>query len=278
MKKGIWLDVLKLVVLFGALWGIFTFAHLHLPGGKHALTVPISTEEKIGKALTKVVLEENKQYNDSVLDTAMAIITNRLVACIGPTDFNYHFRVLDSRQINAFTLPGANIFVYSKLVEFCNSPDELAAVIAHEIGHAEKRHTIDRLEKELGLTVVFSILTGGNGTVLNEITRTATSTVFDREQEREADDYAFHLLDKAGISPVVFAALFRRINAEQGTNSLDFQILRTHPDNNSRIKAALEYKTSPTFKDRPFDNIDWKRVKASMEDEQDTTGDNTNGQ
>lgn len=270
MKKGIWVDVLKLAVLFGALWAIFTFVPIHLPGTSK-LTVSVDTEEKIGKALTGVVLEGNKEVKDPSLDTALNLITNRLIANIGPTDFNYHFRVLDSKQINAFTLPGGNIFIYTQLIKFCNSPEEVAAVLAHEIGHAEKRHTINRLEKEVGLTMLFSVLTGSNGSVLNEITRTATSTVFDREQEREADEYAFKLLEKAGINPLTFAALFRRINAEQGTNSLDFEILRTHPDNNSRIKAALEYKTGPAFKEKPF-NVDWKRVKASLDqsDEEDS--------
>jgi beta-barrel assembly-enhancing protease len=189
----------------------------------------------------------------------------KILAHIGLTDFNYHFRVLNNSQINAFTLPGGNIFIYSGLIKYTQSPEELAAVIAHEIGHAEKRHVIIKLEKEFGLAVLFSILTGNNGTILTEISRTATSAVFDRKQESEADAYAFQLLEKSGIDPLAFATLFRRINDEQGTNSLDFAILRTHPDNNSRIKAAMEYKTEESFKSKPF-NIDWKKIKTSLND------------
>ncbi len=265
MRKRIIIDALILLAAGGLLWAVFTYLPI-FSVNKDSFTVSIDTEEKIGKLLTTNVLESEKEVKNPDLDTAVAIIGNRLVKSIGLTDFNYHFRVLYNSQINAFTLPGGNIFIYSGLIKFTKSPEELAAVIAHEIGHAEKRHVINRLEKEFGLTVMFSILTGNNGTIINEISRTATSAVFDRKQESEADDYAFQLLEKAKIDPLAFAALFRRINDEHGTNSLDFSILRTHPDNNSRIKASMEYKTAAGFKSEPFADIDWKKVRAAVSD------------
>jgi predicted Zn-dependent protease len=268
MKKGILLDAYKLIILFGALWAIFTYVPwFHV--NKDALTVSVETEEKIGRVLTKEVMAGQDEVKKPALDTALAVITNRLVASVGPTDFNYHFRVIDNPQINAFTLPGGNIFIYSGLIKFTHSPEELAAVIAHEIGHTEKRHVMNKLITEFGLTALFSIITGSNSTVLTKITHSITSSAFDRQKEAEADDYAFHLLDKAGIDPMAFADLFRRINDEQGTNSLDFEILRTHPDNNSRIKAALAYKTSPSFKVYHF-KLDWDRVKESLGGAKDT--------
>lgn len=263
MKKIIY-DALKLLVLFGSLWIGFSYLPI-FSNSKDSLTVSVATEEKIGTLLVADELANEKEIKNPVLDTAISIIGNRLISNIGLTDYNYHFRVIDNSQINAFTLPGGNIFIYSGLIKYTKSPDELAAVLAHEIGHVEKRHVIKKLEKEFDLTVLFSILTGNNKTVLTQIGRTATSAVFDRKQESDADEFAFHLLDKSGINPLAFATLFQRITAEQGTNHLDFAILRTHPDNNSRIKAAMEYKKSTNFKEKPFD-IDWKKVKASLND------------
>jgi len=273
MKRSLILDALKLLVIFGALWAIFTFLPI-FKVDKTPDIISLDTEEKMGKLLVKEVLMQEKEIKDPKLDTALALVTNRLVSNIGLTDYNYHFRVLDNPQINAFTLPGGNIFIYSGLIKFTKSPEELAAVLAHEIGHAEKRHVVNRLVKEFSLTVLFSVLTGNKGTIVNEIARTATSTVFDRKQEAEADDYGFHLLEKSKIDPIAFASFTRRINAEQGTNNLDFTILRTHPDNNSRIKAAMEYKTAPGFVAKSF-NMDWDKVKASLGSDNDKDSDKT---
>lgn len=268
MKKSILFDLFKLIALFGLIWAGFTFFPIFTLD-KNDFELSVEKEEKLGKLIVEDILENDgktKLLNNPKVDSAMAIITKRLVENIGLTDYEYKIKVIDSPEINAFTLPGGNIFVYSGLLEFSEHPEEVAAVLSHEIGHAEKKHVIQKLAKELGLTILFSAITGGDRVILGEISRTAASTVFDRGQEKEADDYSFSLMEKAKINPVALATFFRRINAKGGSYNENLELLMTHPNNNSRIKAALEYKVASGFKIKEFD-IDWQAVKASLKKE-----------
>ena len=230
------------------------------------LSISVANEEKLGKVLVDDVLLNDskiKLETNPIVDSAVQAITKRLVKSIGLTDYQYTIRVIKSEEINAFTMPGGNIFVYTGLLKFAESPDEVAAVLAHEIGHAENKHVVKRLAQELGVALLFSILSGGDAVVLNEVARTATSTVFDREQEREADDYCMSLMEKAKLNPKSLATFFRRVDEMTGDVDNNMEIIMTHPNNNSRIKNALEYKLKPNFKTESF-NMNWQRVIDSV--------------
>ncbi len=170
--------------------------------------ISIENEEKIGNALFDFYLKEEKKVSHPTLDSAIKKITYRLVNASGLSDYNYQFMVIKSEQINAFTLPGGRIVIFSGLIDITDAPEQLAAVLAHEIGHAEKKHVTQRLIKELGLTLILGVLTGADAGVLNEILHTATSTVFDRRQETEADDFGLELLEKAQINPHNMAIIY----------------------------------------------------------------------
>jgi predicted Zn-dependent protease len=261
MKKSILLDVLKISVVLGLVWLAFAYFSGKLNTDLD-LSISVANEEKLGKVLVDELLIDNprvKQETNEIVDSAVQAITKRLVKSIGLTDYQYTIRVIKSEDINAFTMPGGNIFVYTGLLKFAESPDEVAAVLAHEIGHAENKHVVKRLAKELGVALLFSILSGGDAVVLNEVARTATSTVFDREQEREADDYCMSLMEKAKLNPKSLATFFRRVDEMTGDVDNNMEIIMTHPNNNSRIKNALEYKLAANFKALSF-NMNWQRV------------------
>ena len=264
MKKSIFLDSLKLIAIFGAIWLAFTF--ISLPKvDTEVLEVSVDNEERLGNLIVDEILLNNKEIqlnNNETIDSVIQIISNRLINSIDKTDYQYKIRVINDPQVNAFTLPGGNIFVYTGLIQFSESPEEVAAVIAHELGHAEKKHVIQRLAKELGISIIFSAITGADALLISELGKTAASTIFDRKQEKEADDFSFSLMEKAGISPASLGFFFRRVNMKQQDNA-DIEFLATHPNNNSRIKASLEYKTSKSFKPEKF-NFNWKVFKNNI--------------
>ncbi|MCU0430383.1 MAG: M48 family metallopeptidase [Cytophagaceae bacterium] len=259
----------QLLILAGvvvSLWLVFYFVSAQFPKENSVELISIEQEEKLGRLLVDDVLlkdPKTKILNNETLDSAMRIIQKRLLNNIGPTEYQYSIRVLESSEINAFTMPGGNIFVFSGLINQTESPEELAAVLAHEIGHAEKRHVVGRLVKELGITILFSVVTGGDAVLLPEISRTITSTVFDRQQEKEADDFALDLLSKSNINPKAMASFFRKIDAITGKMDNLSELIATHPNNNSRIKNALEYKPAKEFKEIAFD-LNWARVKETI--------------
>ena len=79
-----------------------------------------------------------------------------------------------------------------------------------------------------------------------------------RSNEKEADQYAMELLERAKISPTVIASFFRKLNREELDYNENMEFLMTHPHNNSRIKASLSYETAGNFEAQDFE-IDWKR-------------------
>ena len=264
MKKSIYIDLLKLLAIFGILWAIFVLFPIF--PDKSDFEISIEKEEQLGKLIVDNILFNSSDFmplSTPQLDTAMVVIKERLLENIGLTDYQYSIKVIDNPQINAFTLPGGNIFVFSGLIQFTEHPEELAAVLAHEIGHVEHRHVVTKLIKEFGLTFLFSVLTGGDAVILSEIGKTAVSTVFDRKQEKEADQYALDLLTKSNVSPQSLAAFFRRLKRTKGGYNENLEIFMTHPHVNSRIKASIEYKVPEDFNSIELD-INWEKVKKSI--------------
>ena len=271
MKKSIIRDLIILIAIFAVLWIGFTYIPFFKTPAEDVFSLSIANEEKLGKVITDAMDKDpnNPLESNPTLDSAMALVKTRLVNSLGTTNYEYHFKVIESPSINAFTLPGGNIYVYSGLINFCESPEELAAILAHEMGHAEKRHVVTKLAKELGVSILFTVISGGDGIMVGEIGRTALSTVFDREQEKEADDFSFALMEKAKLNPKAMATFMRRLNdknAGMEKYSEHLELLMTHPNTNSRIKSSLEYKTAKDFEAQPF-STDWKRVKASLKKE-----------
>jgi predicted Zn-dependent protease len=264
MRKSIWIDLLKLLAVFGALWILFTVFPLFKDAPE--LNFSIDSEEKLGNLIVDDILAHDPSFREitnPMLDSAMKVIAKRLLHSIDSTDYQYHIRVIDNPEINAFTLPGGNIFILSGLIHFSENPEEVAAVLSHEIGHVEKRHVVSNLARELGLTFLTNVLTNGDPVIVTEVGKTLLSSKFGRDQEAEADKYGLELLQKSSVAPQAMASFFRRLEREKGTYNKELEILMTHPHVNSRIKASMEFKTSSNFKSKPFD-LDWKAVKESL--------------
>jgi predicted Zn-dependent protease len=260
MRKSIIVDLLILLGAVAVIWGIFTIFPI-IPNDTD-FDVSIDKEEKLGKLIVDEIILDNQGINivkDSTLDAALNLILLRLYDGIGSTDYDYKIIVIDSPMINAAALPGGYIILYTGLIEITDSPEELAAIIAHEIGHVEKKHIISRLIKELGLSILFS----GDAAVLGEVFKYTTSTAFSRQQESEADIYSLQLMEKAKIHPIVLATIFRKFNKVQTNYSENLEILSTHPHNNSRIKAALGFEVKKNFKSKKID-LPWDEVKAKL--------------
>lgn len=262
MYKKLILQALLAIVVCVGIW--YGFSQLSLFKRKFEPSISIENEEKLGDKLFEFYIEKEDEISDPLVDSAIGIITDRLLQANGLSPYNYKFIVVKEDQVNAFALPGGRIVIYSGLISLTDSPEELAAVLAHEMGHTEGKHVTKKLVKELGLTLVLSVLSGTDATLLSELLRTVTSTAFDRKQEKEADDFGLQLLEKAQISPSSFAVIFRKMDREQSWDK-SMEIISTHPHNSSRIQNALAYKTKPGFEAEPLSIPEWKQVKEQLE-------------
>jgi predicted Zn-dependent protease len=274
MKKKIVLDGLKSLGIFG---GVFLLFYLGLNllseekktkwfySDKKTSLISFEQEIALGELVAAHII--SAQYKETLtsktIDSTMWAVSKRLQQQIPDTAYDYTIVVLDDPQVNAFTIPGGNIYVFKGLISFCDSPEQLAAVLAHEMGHVEKRHTVDRLVREFGLSILFSIMTGGDSVLLSDVYQTLISTGFSRSQEKEADQFALELLEDANISPKSIASFFRKLNRENLAYNEKIELIMTHPHNNARIKASLAYEVDVDFKEIPLD-LNWEKIKRAL--------------
>lgn len=225
--------------------------------------VSYEQEEKLGNLFKDLIWDRYPTVKDNAADSALQQIKDRLIKALDTTAYRYQFTIIKEEQVNAFTIPGGNIYVFSGLLKLTESPEEVAAVLAHEMGHAEQRHVVTKLMKELSITAIVSILSGGDPSVLTQILKNIIGNTFDREQEAKADQFALELLEKAKISPKSLGRFFERLNEKELDYDENLEILMTHPHNDKRIDQVRKYKTKNDFKPEPF-QINWKRVQASV--------------
>lgn len=261
--KRFWLELLAVLVLLGGLWIIFSLWIGDSAEQIQPPDVPVEREKQLGELLAGHLFDRFDRVDDPDVRHAIDRIEERLLKAAGPTDYRYKIHIIDSDIVNAAALPGGQIILFRGLLEFAESPDEVAAVLAHEIGHIENRHVIKKLGAELGISVLFSALSGGDPYLTSEIARMATSSAFSRTTEREADRYALQLLQDAEVNPRMLARFFRRLQEEEGRNSGFLQLLATHPHAEERVRTALEFELDETFESRPFD-LDWDAVRGSL--------------
>ncbi|HOU20783.1 MAG: M48 family metallopeptidase [Kiritimatiellae bacterium] len=181
----------------------------------------------------------------------------------------YHFLVLDSDEINAFAAPGGLVLVTRGLLQCCQSEDELAAVLAHEIGHVEKLHGLraiktGRLNSALTILAVEGAKTFGGENLaevtqafdesINDITTTLMNSGYSRRLEYEADAAAVAILKKAGYQPGALAAMLENMQRNWNPTRKDFAA--THPPPADRIQqlarvgVAATKDTNPTRQQR----------------------------
>jgi beta-barrel assembly-enhancing protease len=154
-------------------------------------------------------------------------------------DSSINIHLIESNILNAFALPNSHIIINTELYKECKNADELAGVIAHELAHVQQNHVTKKLAKEIGLSVMVSIVTGKGGfDKLNEIVRFLSSSAYDRSLESEADQLAVTYLENAKIDPMEMANFLYRLSEENNNNYLIW--LSSHPDSKERAKEIIE--------------------------------------
>jgi predicted Zn-dependent protease len=148
--------------------------------------------------------------------------------------------LLDNDTIyNAFCTPGGFIFVYTGLMNFVESEDELAGIIAHEVAHGDLRHSTDQLTKQYGIQTLIGLLLDSDAQVIADIGASLIQLSYSRSDESEADRFAVRYLKDTDYRPDAFADFFARLEAKDGNMGV-FQFLSTHPDPGNRVEKIKE--------------------------------------
>ena len=206
-----------------------------------------ASEVKLGRSLAKKVEKRFKTCKDAQIQERVDKIGQKLATVCGRKDITYRFTALEGDKVNAFALPGGYVYVNRGVVEKADSDDEIAAVLAHEIGHIAARHSIKRLQASLGYNLL-SILAlaatkdvrfkRGADLAFNQI-----MLGYSREDEFLADRLAVKYVQKSGYDPeavITFLEKLKQIQKELPLRPLIANYARTHPYLPERIAAAKQ--------------------------------------
>lgn len=169
-------------------------------------------------------------------------------------------RVVDVPMVNAVTLPGGHVVLFSGLLQQASSPDEVAGVLAHELGHVENRDVLESLVRQLGLSVVLGGLDGNVGGYTNAL----LSASYSRGAEARADGFAIDALRTAQVSPQPTAAFFSKLAKSEvkvkGADAL-LTYMASHPMSSEREQrfaaSAGKAATTPVL-----DAAQWQALKG----------------
>jgi len=181
--------------------------------------------------------EINRYIN--VLGDSIARLTNR-------RDLDWQFFIVDSKEVNAFAVPGGFVYVNRGLIERADQMDELAGVLGHEIGHVVRRHTVKQMEKAQGANVGVTLACVLTSICNSQVAGAAINVVggavfarFSRQDEAQADQEGFDNVVRAGVSPVGMVTMFRKLLEERKARpgAVESMFL-THPLEEDRIQAV----------------------------------------
>lgn len=222
-------------------------------GRQQLILLPEGQARQMGVEAYQQIKNEKGVSNDPRYTEPVNEIGRRIAEISDQPGMNWEFTVFEDEEPNAFALPGGKVGVNTGLFKVAQDNDQLAAVMAHEVGHAIARHSAERVSRQaivqLGQQAIGSQYPGMTE-MLAQASTLGLILPFTRDQEAEADHIGLMLMAKAGYDPRAAVQLWRNFEALGGERPPEF--LSTHPSPGSRIqnlqsimpKALEEYGRS----------------------------------
>jgi len=225
--------------------------------------IPPQWESQLGRTTSRTISQNWSTCEGDGL-AELDDLVERLMANT-PTNYQIRARVIDAEVINAFALPGGNIFITDELIEIMESPDELAGVMAHEIGHIVLRHPLEGMLSQMGVVLFLNMLTAGSTSDILGLGATIAVVSYTRDYETEADSFALEMLQSVNIKTTGYADLFKRLDAvEKVAETEDMfgleSMMRTHPMSEIRAQQAEQVTVEDPVISMSDDG--WQKVKA----------------
>ncbi len=198
-------------------------------------------EQKLGEDAAKSIEAQSRIVTGPVADWVERVGSR--LARASNKEFPYSFRVIDSPEINAFALPSGYVFVYTGLSKIARNDDELAAVLAHEITHAEQHHfakQYSKASKRGALLSIVSIAAGLPNLAQNVLGLVdyAMTQKYSRASEDEADHLGMERMMRAGFNPQGMVSLLQRLEHEDGQQKRVDKWFSSHPEGSVRVRHA----------------------------------------
>ncbi|MCS7253561.1 MAG: M48 family metallopeptidase [Armatimonadota bacterium] len=199
------------------------------------------SEIALGQRVAKEIESQIPLWEEQAQLSRVRRIGMSILSVCDRKDMPYEFKILNIDEPNALALPGGFIYLTRGLLETVTSDDELAFVIAHEVGHVVGRHARKAISQDAIISVLASILLGG----ASQIIRTAADVLYtmqrlgySRNQEREADNLALKYMKAAGYNPLGAISMLSKF-AERKLRGLE-RYFSTHPGADERMERLLK--------------------------------------
>lgn len=268
----------SIVAAFAVAFSLFAQPLPDLGGAGDAGLAP-QVERRIGESIMRDIRFRDPSYlDDPEITDYLGQLGARLTQSAAGARYDFEFFALRDHTINAFALPGGFIGVHTGLLTTAETESELAAVLAHEIGHVTQRHIARMLgqQQQMQLPVLAAlaaaILLGrsrpdlaGGAAAAASAGAIQTQLSYSRDYEREADRIGFQALEGAGFDVHAMASFFEKMQrgmrvADDGTMP---GYLRTHPVTTERIADAQNRAASLPYKQH-LDNPEFQLVRAKL--------------
>lgn len=244
MKKGLFVASAAFLMVLGGCG--------NKSGGKKGINLfTIQQDKELGQQVAAEIAADPATY--PILDSAqykdvyqyIYKIRNKILNSGNVThkdDFAWRIQVIkDDNTINAFCTPGGYIYVYTGILRYLDSEDQLAGVLGHEIAHADMRHSTRQMTTMYGIQTLLDVL-AGNRESIKTITAGLIGLKFSRNHETEADERSVHYLCNTDYNAAGGAGFFEKIQAAGGSSTPQF--LSTHPNPDNRIENYHNQKTA----------------------------------
>ncbi|AOW20802.1 M48 family metalloprotease [Urechidicola croceus] len=215
-------------------------------GKKQSITLTPEDEIAIGLQSAPSMAQQHgglypSQEAQDLVDRVGNSLVNNSIARNTPYQYDFHL-LRDPEAINAFALPGGQIFITYALFSKLENEDQLAGVLGHEIGHVVGRHSAERMAKQ-GLTqgILSGVMVGADGGAgqMAAMVANAINMKYGRGDELESDDLGVKFMIKAGYQPEEMIGVMQILKSAAGPNRVpEFQ--STHPDPENRIEKIKE--------------------------------------
>ncbi|WP_048646643.1 M48 family metallopeptidase [Nitratireductor soli] len=245
LEKSLAFVAVAAVAVVGLLFLIYRFGIPLLATGAAAVTPPV-----VVAAMDRGTLEtvDRTVFSPSELDeetqARLRRIFGELSAMVEPAGPQLRLLLREGGVVgaNALALPGGTIIVTDDLVKLAETDDEIAGVMAHEIGHVRERHSLKQIYRVLGIGFMIGVIGGDASQLVDDVVTQAAAfqtLVYARGFEADADRFSVALMVRAGRDPTAFVDLLDRIVGTSGGSS-ETGWLSTHPGTQDRRQAVLE--------------------------------------
>ncbi len=209
-------------------------------GGRFGNTLSKSDQVRIGQQASRDVERQYKIITSGPQYDQLERVSAKIIP-LAQKDFDvpYTVKLIDSKDVNAFALPGGPIYFYKGLLDMTTSDDELASVVGHEASHVVKQHSAKQISDAQTKNIIAQIALGRASQLAQVAAGLALQVQqlkYSRGDEAQSDELGFKYLVEAGYDPDSMASMFRKLKEKSGGGGPEF--LQSHPLPNSRIKAA----------------------------------------